>query len=92
MQCRKTSDNSINLLAVMRAFYDGDIDREAPQSVSVAAHMGADQAHSNDLLFMLGKVMRPISDALASIEDRQRGSPCSPGWFVQRYSLASELA
>jgi hypothetical protein len=35
--------------------------------------VGAGWARSNDLLVILGKVLRAISDALALIEDKQRG-------------------
>ena len=59
----------------MRAFsYNGDMDREAPQPDTVAALAVVGRASSDDLPVMLGKVLRAISDALASIKDRQDGS------------------
>lgn len=63
------------LLAVLCASsYKGGMDRELLQPDSVDTSVGERRAPSDDLLVMLGKVLRAISDILASIDDRQRGS------------------
>jgi hypothetical protein len=63
------------LLAVTRtSSYKGGMDRKAPRPDTVADTANADRACSNDLLVMLGKVLRAISDALDAIVDKRQGS------------------
>lgn len=50
------------------------MDRELLQPDIVDLSVGERRAPSDDLLVMLGKVLRAISDVLASIDNRQRGS------------------
>lgn len=63
------------LLAVTGATsYNGNMNREAPQTDTAADPAIPDRAHSADLLIMLGQVLRAISDVLDGIKDKRRGS------------------
>jgi hypothetical protein len=59
---------------VRTSSYNGDMDHGVPEPDTVTAPVGAGHARSDDLLVVLGQVLRAISDALASIDDKRRGS------------------
>lgn len=64
----------IPLAVLCASSYNVGMDLELLQPDIVDTSVDERRAPSDDLLIMLGKVLRAISDVLASIDDRQRGS------------------